>query len=101
MAVTYIASSTGTTTAALPTGTTTGDIVVAFAYATSTTIPTLPASWTNITSSATTMATRVQYRVYDGVWAMPTFTTAATTHAITLRGQAGAPVGVTSCTGTS
>lgn len=97
MAVVVVASSTGTTTAALPAGTVSGDLVVAFAYASTTTAPTLPASWTNIVNNATTMATRVQWRIYDGAWAMPTFTGAAQTHAITLRGHDPVtPIGVTS-----
>jgi hypothetical protein len=97
MAVTIVASTTGTSTAALPAGTTTGDIVVAFAYGSSATVPTLPGSWTNVVNNGSAMSARVQYRVYDGVWTMPTFTNAATTHAVTLRGQdTVTPIGVTS-----
>lgn len=100
MAVTtYIASSAGTTTAALPAGTTSGDIVVALAYSSSATTPALPAGWTNINNNAATPASRLQYRVYDGVWTMPTFTSAAVTHALTIRGQdTTSPIGVTSIT---
>lgn len=100
MAVTtYIASTAGTTTATLPAGTTSGDIVVVFSYSSTATTPTLPASWTNITSNAATPATRMQYRVYDGVWTMPTFTNAAQCHALTIRGQdVASPIGVTSIT---
>src|SRR3954467_14232475 len=101
MAVTYIASSAGTTTAALPAGTTSGDIVVAFSYSTTATAPTLPASWTAISSNAVLPAARSQYRVYDGVWTMPTFTGAAQTHVLTFRGQDTTPIGVTSITSAS
>lgn len=99
MAVTYVASSSGTTTATLPAGTVSGDIVVVFAHSSSATTPTLPASWTNIVNNAATPATRVQWRIYDGVWTMPTFTNAAQCHAITLRGHdATTPIGTTSIT---
>lgn len=99
MPVSFVGSSRGTTSATLPPGTATNDIVVVFAYATTATTPTLPASWTNIGSNAVTPALRVQYRVYDGVWTMPTITGAVECHALTFRGQhATTPIGVTSVT---
>ena len=99
MAVTFVASTAGTTTATLPAGTTSGDIVVVFAHSASATTPTLPASWNNIVNGSTNPAMRVQYRVYDGVWTMPTFTNANQCHALTLRGQdTVSPIGVTSIT---
>jgi hypothetical protein len=68
--------------------------VVVFSYSTTATAPTLPASWTSISSNATLPALRIQYRQYDGVWTMPTFTGAGATHAATIRPAAGATLGL-------
>jgi hypothetical protein len=87
LGVTTVGSTTGTTTPALPPGTTTGDVVVVYSFATTATAPTTPTGWSNVVSNAASPAFRCQYRVYDGVWTMPTFTNAVRTHAVTMRGQ--------------
>src|SRR5262245_26317771 len=107
MAVTYVAAGTpAATSATLPAGTTSGDWVVVFAYrAGSTAQPTLPASWTQIINvvGASANSTLVAYRVYDGVWTMPTFTNATRCVSFTVRAGAGASlaVGVTQSGGKS
>jgi hypothetical protein len=85
---TVIASTAGTTTAPLPPGAQTGDLLFVYAFSSTATAPTLPTGWTNSGNNAATPAYRGQYRIYDGVWTMPTFTNAVQVHAILIRGQA-------------
>ena len=90
MGIVVVQSSTAASaTPTMPAGAVSGDLIVVFAYnGTTVTVPTLPASWTNLTSqaAAATVAGRVAQRVYDGVWTMPAFTNATRCHAIALRG---------------
>jgi hypothetical protein len=85
---TFLASTSGTTTAPLPPGAQTGDMILAYAFSSTATTPTLPTGWSVVTNNAASPAFRLQYRVYDGAWTMPTFTNAAQVHAILIRGQA-------------
>lgn len=89
MAITVVNSTTAASaTPTMPAGAVSGDLIVVFAYNTaSTTLPTLPTSWTSLTTgSLTSVAVRVSQRLYDGVWTMAAHTTANRTHAIALRG---------------
>lgn len=95
MAITYVASATGTTTATLPAHNV-GDLVIVFAYREGSTVPpTLPAGWTNITSgSLVSAAYRVGYRVSDGtLTVVGTWTSAAAVVAMIYRGASS--VGIT------
>jgi hypothetical protein len=92
---TYVAAGTpGTTSATLPAGTVSGDWVIVFAYRSAATAPTLPANWTTITTVATNPAHIVAYRIYDGVWAMPTFTNATRCVSVSVRPVSGATLAV-------
>jgi len=64
MAISYIGSGTGTTSATFPTHAA-GDMLVIFSYnSTSTSIPSLPSGFTNLgTSTGTTSAYRLSYRI--------------------------------------
>jgi Domain of unknown function (DUF4082) len=87
---TFVAAGTpGTTSASLPTGTASGDWVIVFAYRNAATAPTLPASWTTITTIGTVNSVLVARRQYDGVWTMPTFTNATRCDSVTVRPAAG------------
>jgi hypothetical protein len=91
---TFVAAGTpGTTSATLPAGTASGDWVIVFAYRNAATAPTLPASWTTLTTTATNPATLVAFRQYDGVWTMPTFTNATRCVSVSVR-KAAAAVGL-------
>jgi hypothetical protein len=104
MAITYIGSATGTTSASLPTGWQPGDLAIVAAFRDgSTTAPSLPSGWTNIQASgANTCSIRVGYRVLQsGDTGTGTWTNATNVVVHVYRGIDSTPIGASAVSGGS
>lgn len=95
MAITFVGSATGVTSATLPSFTA-GDIAIVGALRRSgTTVPSLPSGWTSITTRANDgIGIRIGYRVLvGGDTTTGTWTDATDVHVLVYRGQDASPIG--------
>jgi hypothetical protein len=95
MAIEFISSATGTTSATLPSHQA-DDVIIAFAFRDgSTTRPTLPADWTPIRDDpGTTCSARLAYRIaVDGTTTSGTWTNATSVIFVIYRGAFSTPIG--------